>query len=149
MLNVQVLGHVETELVLSQLHVIAHHKFLVIIFSLCLVLWTYKASPVESGSPTIDTSGNTTPSAEDDGTVVQSPGDSESPTEMQSPGGSGSTTEVDTDNEFSPTNQASQYEYIGPLFVRLKVTMVLQACRPGNGCHDADTNKGSVGVQKA
>ncbi|KAK0213983.1 hypothetical protein IW262DRAFT_288351 [Armillaria fumosa] len=101
----------------------AHNKFLIIVFSLCLILWTCKASPVEPGSPgTIDTSGNTTPSAEDDGTVVQSPEYSESPTEMQSPGGfdSGSTTEVDTDEE---TPATSQYEYIGPLFVRLKVTM--------------------------
>ncbi|PBK67669.1 hypothetical protein ARMSODRAFT_296236 [Armillaria solidipes] len=104
----------------------AHHKFLVIIFSLSLVLWTCKASPVKSGSPgTIDTSENTTPSAEDDGAVVQSPEISESPTEMQSPGGfdSGSPTEVDTDNETPATSQAPQYEYIGPLFVRLRVTM--------------------------
>ncbi len=44
---------------------------------------------------------------------------------MPSPGGfdSGSTTEVDTDNETPATCQAPQYEYIGPLFVRLRVTM--------------------------
>lgn len=81
-----------------------------------------KSSPVEPESPgMIDTSGNTTPNAEDDGAVVQSPEYSESPTEVQSPGGfdSGSTTEVDTDDE---TPATSQYKYIGPLFVRLKVT---------------------------
>ncbi|KAK0218331.1 hypothetical protein EDD85DRAFT_797721 [Armillaria nabsnona] len=118
------LGHTTPELVLSQSHMTAHHKFLVIIFSLCLTLWTCEASTVKSGSPgTIDTSGNTTPSAEDDGAVVQSPENSENPTEMQSPGGfdSGSTTEVDTDNETPATSQASQYEYIGPfaLFTKL------------------------------
>lgn len=44
---------------------------------------------------------------------------------MQSPGGSdsGSTTEVATDNDAPATGQTQQYEYIGPLFVRLKVTM--------------------------
>ncbi|KAK0204483.1 hypothetical protein DFS33DRAFT_1382359 [Desarmillaria ectypa] len=104
----------------------AYHKFLVIAFYLCLVSWTCKASPVKSGSPgKIDTSGNTTPSTGDDGTVVQSLENMEGPAEMQSPGGfdSGSPTEVDTDNDIPATGQTQQYEYIGVLFVKLKVTM--------------------------
>ncbi|KAK0470156.1 uncharacterized protein EV420DRAFT_92953 [Desarmillaria tabescens] len=104
----------------------AYYKSIVLVFTLCLISWTCKASPVKSGSPgTIDTSGNTAPSTNDDGTIVQSPDNTESPTEVQSPGGfdSGSPTEVDTDNDIPATGQTQQYEYIGPLFVRLKVTM--------------------------